>query len=278
LRLRNAFDHDVSARFGVRTDKRITMNTHSVNESGPVLRYLDLYSGPEPLVFIHGLGCASSSDYPPVVASDAYFKGRTLLIDLVGAGFSDKPHDSDYSSDAQAVVLSDFIDRTGFERVNLFGHSAGAFIALKLAQRLSGRIGTVMLCEPGLTDYGMSMLSNITSMSEAQFADRGFSDFLAQLKAQGTNDAWLGPFSIASPVAIHRWARSALDDNAAHWLNDLAKLETTKGIIVSEKASSDEIARFEKAGCRIARVADAEHMIAYDNPDGLAQAISTILR
>ncbi|SAK62968.1 3-oxoacyl-ACP reductase [Caballeronia catudaia] len=253
------------------------MNTFSVDESGNILRYLDLYAGEEPLLFIHGLGCASSSDYPPVVASDAYFKGRSLLIDLMGAGFSDKPADGKFASDDQAAVLSRFIAQQGFARVNLFGHSAGAFIALKLAQRLTAQVRAVILCEPGLTDYGVTMLSNITAQSEEQFVTEGFSAFLAQLKAQGTNDAWLGPFSVASPYAIYQWAQSALQDNAENWLDDLANLKATKGVILSENATSDEIAKFEEAGCAVELVANAEHMIAYDNPDGLALAISKFI-
>ncbi|SAL72523.1 3-oxoacyl-ACP reductase [Caballeronia arvi] len=253
------------------------MNTFSVDENGNVLRYLDLYAGAEPLLFIHGLGCASSSDYPPVVAADAYFKGRSLLIDLMGAGFSDKPEDGKFASDDQAAVLSRFIAEEGFARVNLFGHSAGAFIALKLAQSLPAHVGAIVLCEPGLTDYGIAMLSEITAQTEDQFVDEGFSAFLAQLKAQGTNDAWLGPFSVASPYVIYQWAQSALQDNVENWLDDLAKLKSTKGVILSENATSDEIAKFEQAGCTVEVVANAEHMIAYDNPDGLAQAISKFI-
>jgi haloalkane dehalogenase len=285
LRYRSAVAQHDLARFGVRTEMalplqtipRLRMNTFSVDESGNILRYLDLYDGAEPLLFIHGLGCASSSDYPPVVAADAYFKGRSLLIDLMGAGFSDKPEDGKFASDDQAAVLSGFVAEEGFARVNLFGHSAGAFIALKLAQRLTGQVASVILCEPGLTEYGIAMLSEITAQTEEQFVDEGFSTFLAQLKAQGTNDAWLGPFSVASPDAIYQWAQSALHDNAENWLDDLAKLKATKGVILSERATNDDIAQFEQAGCAVELVANAEHMIAYDNPEGLALAISRFI-
>ncbi|MFD1560487.1 alpha/beta fold hydrolase [Paraburkholderia silviterrae] len=256
------------------------MNTFSIDERGNILRYLDLYSGEkasEPLFYIHGLGCASSSDYPPVVTSDSYSKRRSFLVDLMGSGFSDKPQDGQYVSATQATVLSNFVLNQGFSNVNLFGHSAGAFIALKLAQQLPIQVGTLVLCEPGLTDYGVAMLSEITSQTEQQFVNGGFSQFLMQLKAQGGNDAWLGPFSVASPYAIYQWARSAIDDNSSNWLDDLARLNAIKGVILSDTATSDEIAKFEQAGCTVELVANAEHMVAYDNPDGLALAISNIL-
>ncbi|HKT97481.1 MAG TPA: alpha/beta hydrolase [Paraburkholderia sp.] len=256
------------------------MNTFRVDDRGNILRYFDLHSSAnafDPLAYIHGLGCASSSDYPPVVSSDSYSKRRSLLVDLMGSGFSDKPQDGKYLSGSQATVLSNFIVSQGFSSVNLFGHSAGAFIALKLAQRLPIQVSTLVLCEPGLTDYGVAMLSEIASQTEEQFVDGGFAQFLAQLQAQGGNDAWLGPFSVASPYAIYQWARSAIDDNSGNWVNDLSNLNAIKGVILSDTATSDEIAKFEQVGCTVELVANTEHMIAYDNPDGLAAAISNIL-
>jgi pimeloyl-ACP methyl ester carboxylesterase len=195
----------------------------------------------------------------------------------MGSGFSDKSVDVDYASGSQAAMLSDFIIEQNLASVNIFGHSAGAFIALKLAQRLPVQPGTLILCEPGLNEFGVSMLSDITAMGEDAFVNGGFAAFLARLKAQGTNDAWLGPFSVASPHAIYQWARSALDDNAGNWLCDLASLDTKKAVILSDSATTSEIEKFEKAGCAVERVANTAHMIAYDNPDGLALAISNIL-
>ncbi|TDG10787.1 alpha/beta hydrolase [Paraburkholderia guartelaensis] len=256
------------------------MHPFTIDDRGNVLRYFDLYSGTnpsEPLLLIHGLGCASSSDYPPVVGSNSYAKRRSLLVDLMGAGFSDKPEDGKYDSDAQANVLSNLVTRERFTQVDIFGHSAGAFIALKLAKCLPIQVGSVILCAPGLNEYGKAMLSEITSMSEAQFATVGFSQLLAQLKAAGGNDAWLGPFSVASPYAIYQWAKSALDDNAQNWLEDLARLSSKKGVILADTAASEEITQFEQAGCTVELVANTEHMMAYDNPDGLALAISNLL-
>ncbi|CAB3800841.1 2-succinyl-6-hydroxy-2, 4-cyclohexadiene-1-carboxylate synthase [Paraburkholderia caffeinitolerans] len=256
------------------------MDEFAIDDRGNFLRYFDLYSGSEafePLFYIHGLGCASSSDYPPVVSANSYAQRRSLLVDLMGSGFSDKPPDGTYHSQAQAAVLSDFVASQGCSRVTLFGHSAGAFIALKLAQKLPIQVSTLILCEPGLTEYGIAMLSEIASQTEAQFVDGGFAQLLAQLKIQGGNDAWLGPFSVASPHAIHQWAQSAIEDNSSHWLDDLANLNAIKGVVLSDTATRDQIAKFEQAGCTVELVADTEHMIAYDNPDGLALAISNLL-
>ncbi|WP_321957085.1 alpha/beta fold hydrolase [Paraburkholderia bannensis] len=256
------------------------MSPFAIDDRGNIVRYLDLFSASKsdaPLVFIHGLGCASSSDYPSVVNSASYTKRRSLLVDLMGSGFSDKPIDGKYDSSTHAAVLLKLLSGESFSKVNLFGHSAGAFIALQLAQQLCDQAGTLILCEPGLTEYGVAMLEEIASISEQQFVENGFAQLRVQLKSSGGNEAWLGPFSVASPYAIYHWARSALEDNTRPWLDDLAALKATKAVILSDTASSERIAQFEQAGCTVALVADAEHMIAYENPNGLAAAISKLL-
>ncbi|WP_159440335.1 hypothetical protein [Vibrio quintilis] len=40
-----------------------------------VLRYHDIPGEKQPVVFIHGIGCASSSDYPAVVAQSFHWRG-----------------------------------------------------------------------------------------------------------------------------------------------------------------------------------------------------------
>jgi pimeloyl-ACP methyl ester carboxylesterase len=56
-----------------------------------------------PLVFVHGLGCASSCDYPAVARRAALAGLRVVLLDLPGYGFSDKPASSGYGIAAHAA-------------------------------------------------------------------------------------------------------------------------------------------------------------------------------
>jgi pimeloyl-ACP methyl ester carboxylesterase len=56
-----------------------------------MLRYHDLPGSGTPLVFIHGLGCASSCDYPQVIADPALTGRRSILVDLLGSGYSTSP-------------------------------------------------------------------------------------------------------------------------------------------------------------------------------------------
>ncbi|MDB1145298.1 MAG: alpha/beta hydrolase, partial [Alcaligenaceae bacterium] len=55
------------------------------------IRYNDLEGEDIPIVFIHGLGCAGSFDYVEVVSQAALLSHRRIVVDLLGAGYSDKP-------------------------------------------------------------------------------------------------------------------------------------------------------------------------------------------
>lgn len=51
-----------------------------------MLRYND-FPGDEPaILFLHGIGCAGSFDYPQVAAQEELRNHRCILIDLLGAG------------------------------------------------------------------------------------------------------------------------------------------------------------------------------------------------
>ncbi|UGA51994.1 MULTISPECIES: alpha/beta fold hydrolase, partial [Dickeya] len=254
------------------------MNTWSFNAQNNYLRWQTCHQGKKTLVYIHGLGCASSSGYAQVISSANYSCITSLLVDLPGAGFSDKPKSTSYDSDSQSEILRRWLTEVHFSEVSLFGHSAGAFIALKLARMLSPAPERLILCTPGLNEYGVSLLEDITAMSETNFIRRGFSALMLKLKAEGGNDAWLGAFQVSSPRAIWQWANSALNDNASDWMDNLAALAIRKGIILPDSATQDEISRYIDAGCHVELLSGSSHMMAYDNPDGLAKAITRVMQ
>src|SRR3981081_2398155 len=54
------------------------MNTFETGIEKSRIRYHDIQGNGSPLIFIHGLGCASSCDYPRI-ASDPALLGRRML-------------------------------------------------------------------------------------------------------------------------------------------------------------------------------------------------------
>jgi pimeloyl-ACP methyl ester carboxylesterase len=102
------------------------------------------------VLFIHGWGCLAYAwrrNLQPV-ATAGY---RALAPDLRGHGWSDKPpDDAAYTTDALADMVRGVLDAAGVERALVVGHSMGAAIALRLAQRAPTRVaGLVLACPVG---------------------------------------------------------------------------------------------------------------------------------
>jgi pimeloyl-ACP methyl ester carboxylesterase len=249
------------------------MKAYALKDSGWCLRYHDL-PGPEtPVIFLHGLGCAGSMDYPEVAAQPPLSGHRRIIIDLLGCGFSDKPMDFDYTVAAHARYLLEFIASLNPGSFILFGHSLGGAVALSLAALHPPGLDRLILAESNLDAGGGATSRAITAYSLEEFVSRGFSELIAENIREG-NHMWAANLSAASPVAIHRWAQSAIDGVSPSWREILHTLDCPKTYIFAEKTLPDEwLPELESQGIHIEIVPDAGHLMALDNPPGLAAAI-----
>ncbi len=74
-----------------------------------LVRWQDLPGNGTPMIFVHGLGCASSYEYSRIVTDPLFNKRRAILIDLPGCGYSEKPRDYSYSITDQASVVAELV-------------------------------------------------------------------------------------------------------------------------------------------------------------------------
>ena len=116
------------------------MLTFTPKNVGATLRYFDLPGRGVPLLFLHGMGCASSSDYPRVAAAPQLQQRRRILIDLLGSGYSDRPTRFPYTVQAHATSVSGLIRHLGLPAVHPYGHSMSGAVAIVVAHRLSRRV------------------------------------------------------------------------------------------------------------------------------------------
>jgi len=101
------------------------------------IRYIDSGSG-IPLVFIHGFGSSIFSwrkNLEPIAKHH-----RVCALDLPGFGYSDKPLDADYSIDAYADFIIQFMDQLQIKQAILVGHSLGGGIALLTSLKYPSRV------------------------------------------------------------------------------------------------------------------------------------------
>ena len=156
------------------------MNGFYSSVAGATLRWHDFPGDGLPVVFIHGLGCASSYDYPRIASDPALRERRKILIDLPGFGYSDKPRVFSYNIHEQALVLEQFLSHLRLQRFALFGHSMGGSIAIEAAGLLGERVTTLLVSEPNLFAGGGEYSRRIAAQSESAFVADGYARLLAE--------------------------------------------------------------------------------------------------
>jgi len=87
----------------------------------------------DPIVALHGLG---GSLYTWRNLKGSFPNHKLIMIDLKGAGDSDKPHDKQYSVKDQSDLIYQFILEQDLRNLTLMGNSYGGAVSLVLAIRL----------------------------------------------------------------------------------------------------------------------------------------------
>ncbi len=115
------------------------------------LHYLKKGSGP-PLVLVHGFAGSVFTwrDLIPLL-TDTY---TMYALDLPGFGFSDKPADGDYSMEAQARLVTGFIQALNLQPAALVGHSMGGIIVAYASVQKPELIDKLVIIEGGFYHGG----------------------------------------------------------------------------------------------------------------------------
>ncbi|WP_407731097.1 alpha/beta fold hydrolase [Pseudocitrobacter faecalis] len=240
--------------------------------AGATVRFHDLPGQGIPVVFIHGLGCASSYEYPRIVADDAFRNRRALLIDLPGSGYSDKPADYSFTVSAQAQVVAELLTGLHIEACYLYGHSMGGSIAIEAAHLLGHRVRTLAVSEPNFYPGGGMFSRKIAAQTESEFIASGF----AQLIAAETTP-WKGCVQNTAPWALWRAAKSLVDGVSPDWMSRFLALRCEKALIYGAyslpASDADEVAA---AGIPLRIISDAGHCMSWENPSQLAKSLDAI--
>lgn len=104
------------------------------------IHYIDEGAGP-PALFVHGTP-TWSFEYRHVIRA-ARGTSRCIAPDHLGFGLSDRPRQAEYTPEAHARRLREFVDALGLDRFALVVHDYGGPIGLPLA--LAGRVTRLVL-------------------------------------------------------------------------------------------------------------------------------------
>jgi pimeloyl-ACP methyl ester carboxylesterase len=117
-----------------------------IEVDGARLHYLDRGEG-SPIVMIHGLG-GNLYHYTGTIFDDIASTSRAIAIDRPGCGYSERPGEYDFSTQAQANIIQRALDKLGVKDPLIVGHSLGGGVALAHAVLHPGKARGYVLIAP----------------------------------------------------------------------------------------------------------------------------------
>lgn len=239
-----------------------------------IIKYLDLEGESIPILFIHGLGCNGSFDYPTVASAQHLFGHRKIIVDLLGSGSSDKPENFEYSIINQTKILQEFVEYLKVDKIIIYGHSLGGSVAINLAYEIRNKLYAIILSEANLDNGGGFFSKKIASYSYYEFIKRGYREIIAQ-SVENDNEIWAASLEKTYPKAVYDEAVSLVKGQTRTWRSILYELPCSKTFIFGEKSLPDnDVEILKQNDINIEIVKNAGHSMAWENPNGLAKAIS----
>lgn len=209
----------------------------------------------------------------------------TCILDVRGRGLSESGPDLDYGLDAQARDLIAFTAALGLQQVSVVGHSMGARIALRAARIGFPNLARLVAVDPpvsgpGRRPYPAKLAWYVDSIRLA----RAGADWTAMREFCPT---WTEEQLRVRAEWLHTCDERAIRESFAGFQTDeihadlssvkqpVLLMTAARGDVVPD-ADVEEMRRL-LASFRTVRVADAGHMIPWDNEEGFYQAFGNFL-
>lgn len=246
------------------------MNSFYSQQAGCTVRWQELPGHGDPLVFIHGLGCASSYEYPLIVCDPHFGARRAILIDLPGSGYSDKPVAFSYQTSAQAHVVIELLDYLGLPAYWLYGHSMGGSIAIEAAELAGSRLRGLIVSEPNFHAGGGAFSRGIAAQTEDNFVRGGYQTML-----DTENSPWKGCLQNNAPWAVWRGATSLVQGVMPDWGERFTQLPCPVWLIFGALSLPDsDVDEMRQQGIEVKIIEQAGHAMSWENPSALAQTLA----
>jgi pimeloyl-ACP methyl ester carboxylesterase len=263
------------------------MRAHYAENAGCFLRYLEIPGNDPPILWLHGILCASTAELAPVAVQEHLAGRHSLLIDLIGYGFSDRPEHFGYSLADHAQTVLGLLDELRIDRCYLVGHSMGGTIAALVASQRPEAVAALVMAEANLEPVveGGTISKSIAEQSEESFAATGLAEIIhsqeeAALKDHsGTPAAHLGMVRILSARAVHRSARSLVQGTDPTVRSMLKRLDMPRFFFYGEQSQFTSPEReakndLEACGVQYLAVPKAGHPMGLQNPQGFAEQVA----
>lgn len=248
------------------------MRNAAVTPGGDRIRWVELPGQEPPRVYVHGLGATSPAYFAEVAVHPLLAGRRSLLIDLLGHGISDRTTGFDYTLESHADALATALTRAGVTGAELVAHSMGGSVAVVLAARHPHLVSRLVLVDANLDPIaptpGAPGSSGIAAYSEEEFLAGGWEEVRDRAGAH-----WWSTMRLAGREALHRTAVHLTRGTVPTMRELLLQLEIPRTYLLPEAdgplPGADELTA---AGVSVVAIPGCGHNIMLDNPEAFARA------
>ncbi|MEU5451873.1 alpha/beta hydrolase [Streptomyces californicus] len=253
------------------------MRTTTVTCDGDQMRWVELPGEDPARVYVHGLGATSPAYFAEVAVHPLLAGRRSLLIDLLGHGHSDRPTDFAYMLEAHADALAKALESAGVTGAEVVAHSMGGSVAVVLAARHPHLVSRLVLVDANLDpiapERGAGGSRGIAAFSEEEFLAGGWEEVRDRV-----GPGWWSTMRLTGRVALHRTATHLARGTVPTMRELLLGLSIPRAYLLPEAdgplAGADALTR---AGVSVVPVPDCGHNIMLDNPPGFVRATAAAL-
>jgi pimeloyl-ACP methyl ester carboxylesterase len=243
------------------------------------IRYIEVPGADPPLVWLHGWQCSSTGELMAAAVQEPLRGRRSLLIDLLGHGYSDRSPEFAYTREDHARTIVALIDALGLSECGVVGHSMGGAVGVEVATERPAIVSLLIMAEGAIDAGGEAPFGGAT---EAQFVTGGYAELLdarldeARAQPDGLGAAHLGITRTVDPLALHREGL-ALQRGADPSVRSLLRaLRIPRWYLQGElsEPEPDLQRELEAMGVRWTVVPRTGHAMGLQNPHGLADAVA----
>ncbi|MFE6775730.1 alpha/beta fold hydrolase [Streptomyces sp. NPDC057702] len=253
------------------------MQHAAVTPEGDQMRWVELPGRQPTRVYVHGLGATSPAYFTASAVHPLLAGHRSLLVDLLGHGISDRPQDFDYALESHADALASALTQAGVAGAELVAHSMGGSVAIVLATRHPRLVSRLVLVDANLDartpDPASAGSAGIAAHSEAEFLAGGWREVRDRAGAH-----WWATMRLADRLALHRSAVHLTRGTRPPLRDLLRDLPVPRTYLLPAAdgplPGADELTA---AGVAVVALPDCGHNIMLDNPEGFARATATAL-
>lgn len=253
----------------------MAMRAEQVRADGSCIRWVEL-PGDEPArVYLHGLGASAAPYYAEAVSHPRLAGRRSLLMDLLGFGISDRPTDAAYTLEDHADLVATAISAAGVENAEVIGHSMGGAVAIVLAARHPGLVAKLVLVDANLDPIPATAAtsSGIRSYTEKEFVARGWEETLDRVGPH-----WAATMRLAGREALYRSAVHLARGTTPTMRELLLAMNLPRTFLYpAADGALEGAAQLSAAGVKVVSIPDCGHNIMIDNVEAFATEVAAAL-